>query len=624
MIEFPRTGASSDLKPETPTARLRILETTDLHMQLLDYDYFSDKADPHSGLIRLVGAITRARDALGPACLLFDNGDAIQGNPLADYLAIDGLQDETHPMIAAFNTLRYDGMALGNHEFNYGLDYLRQALSDAEFPIICANLTVLQGKAISTPYRILERALPCDDGTDRMIRIGVTGFVTPQITQWDAAVLDGAIITEDIIDSAQRLVPEMRAAGADVIIALCHSGIGAEAHTPGMENAAIPLAAIDGIDVVLTGHTHEQFPGHDRAANDVVDPVAGTLHGKPAVMAGFYGNRLGMVDLDLRWENDAWHIARHKVTLEKGEDEAPQTKPLRDRIAASANVAHHAALAHIRQPIAVTSQPIQSYFATIGHDPCQHLLATAQRRHIQDALHDGPWRHLPVISATSPFRFGDRAGPGHYIDLPAGPVTLRDAAAIYPFANTLCAVQQSGAELRKWLERAACHFIQVTPGEHSQPLIHPHSPGYNFDTLFGLDYEIDISKPARFDNEGQVINAEASRINRLCFQGHAVKDDDRFVVATNSYRTYGGGGIIGVSPDHILYTSTQSTRDILIEDLRAAGSMTCDGAKPWRFAPHPNTSAIFMSSPLAQAHLADNMQHLGPGRGGFDRYQLNL
>ena len=130
----------------------------------------------------------------------------------------------------------------------------------------------------------------------------------------------------------------MRAAGADVIIALCHSGIGGEAHTPGMENAAIPLAGIDGIDVVLTGHTHEQFPGHDRAANDVVDPVAGTLHGKPAVMAGFYGNRLGMVDLHLRWENGAWHIARYRVTLEKGEDEAPQTKPLRDRIAASANL----------------------------------------------------------------------------------------------------------------------------------------------------------------------------------------------------------------------------------------------------------------------------------------------
>ncbi len=593
-------------------------------MQLLDYDYFSDKTDPNSGLIRLVGGIARARADLGEACLLFDNGDAIQGNPLADFLATQGMNGRTHPIIAAFNTLKYDGMALGNHEFNYGLDYLRQALSGAEFPIICANLSIKNEAPISRPFLILERTLTCDDGRTRPVKIGVTGFVTPQITQWDEPVLNNAVTTRDIVESAQQVVPDMKAAGADVIIALCHSGIGGIKHKQGMENAAVPLAAIDGIDVILTGHTHEMFPDKERVAKDVIDPVAGTLHGKPAVMAGFYGNRLGVIDLRLCWNDGVWQIIQQKTSLEKGEDETTQTKAVRAQIRAHVDDAHMRTLAHIRQPIAVTPHRIHSFFATLGPDPSQQLLARAQQNHVQDVLQGSAWENLPLISSTAPFRCGDRAGPGHYINIPAGPITLRDAAAIYPFANTLCGLRQSGADLRDWLERSASHFMQITPDEHNQPLIHPHSPGYNFDTIFGLDYEIDISKPARFDSEGRMINPDASRIKHLHYAGQRVQDTDQFVVATNSYRTFGGGGMLAINRDNILYNSTQSTRDILIDDLQARGTVEPDGTMPWRLTEFSDTSAIFASSPLAREHLTDKMERLGPGRDGFDEYRLYL
>ncbi len=608
---------------ETPTARLRIMETTDLHMQILGYDYFSDQLDDSTGLVNLVGIIEGLRSEAGVTSLLCDNGDFIQGNPLADYVASNGANGTTHPMIAAFNTLAYDAVTLGNHEFNYGLDFLRSAVKEAGFPITCANITDITGTPLATPFLILEREMACDDGIRRKLNVGVTGFVPPQITDWDKANLQGQIETTDIVTSANDIIPQMKSAGADIIVALCHSGIGASTHSPRMENAAVPLAAVPGIDVVLTGHTHEFFPGESVMASDAVDPLAGTLHGKPAVMAGFYGNLLGVVDLQLGWRDTGWHICGARSRLQSGVRETTPS-PTVQKLTAQVSDAHAATLRHIRQPIAQTKVPIHSYFATIGPDMAQHILACAQRDFIDEALTGLGYDTLPVLAATAPFRVGGRAGPGHYIDIPPGPLTLRDAAAIYPFANTLCAVRRSGRQLRQWLERAASHFATITPGKHDQPLLNPHSAAYNSDTLFGLRYSFDLTQPPRFTATGALSDPGARRVTDLSYQGVPVSDDDHFVVATNSYRTNGGGSFVGADPMDILVTSVETTRDILIDALRRNGPVTGLCAHPAEFTRHRDTSAIFQSAPAAARHLTGNISHIGPGMGGFDRYRYSF
>ncbi len=610
--------------PIAPTARLCILETTDLHVHLLDYDYFADRVDENCGLVRLLEPIHALRSAPGQTTLLFDNGDFIQGNPLADHLATQSPQDGVHPMIHAFNALQYDAVALGNHEFNYGLPFLRRALRDARFPVVCANIDDRHVRPIAKSFCMIERSLTCSDGQSRPITIGVIGFVTPQITQWDHDALAGHLVTEDIVICARRLVPHIKSAGADVIIALCHAGIAAETHTDRMENPAVPLASIDGIDVLLTGHTHDVFPDPTLASTRVVNPVAGTLHGKPTVMAGFYGNRLGVVDLDLRVDAKGWQIAHHQISLEVGSAPTPVTAHLHDTIKAGLTNGHQATLAHIRQPVATTMNPVHSYFATIVPDLGQQLLAKAQRDHVRSALSDTPQADLPVISATSPFMFGDKSGPGHYIDIAPGPLTLRDTAAIYPFANTLCAVLQTGADLRAWLERAAAHFQHLIPGRADQALLMHHSPGYDFDALYGLRYEIDLSQPARHATDGLVVMPQAARIRNMTYQGRPVLDDDLFVLATNSYRAYGGGNYPAIDDRNILYRSAQSTRDILIASLRQQQTIVDQIEPTWRFSDLPDTSATFLSAPKARHHMTKAMRHLGPGPDGFDTYQLIL
>ncbi|MDX8351562.1 bifunctional 2',3'-cyclic-nucleotide 2'-phosphodiesterase/3'-nucleotidase [Cognatiyoonia sp. IB215182] len=595
------------------TARLRILETTDLHMHLLDYDYFAARTDQHYGLIRLIEQIESQRRDEGVTTLLFDNGDFAQGNPLADYLAAHPDMDRTHPMINAFNTLSYDAITLGNHEFNYGLDFLRRILAGAQFPVVCANIDLLQAPPLSEDFTILKRTLQCSDGQARTINIGVTGFVTPQITEWDRDTLAGKVETEDIVACAKRIVPQIKAAGADLIVALCHSGIGPENHHDGMENAAIPLAAIDGIDVLLTGHTHEVFPDPTWPSSEPVDPVAGTLHGKPAVKAGFYGNHLGVIDLDLDSDGTKWRIDAHRVSLATGATPTEATGKLHTPFLDGLRKSHAATVAYIQQPIATTTAPIHTYFTTIVPDLSQQLLADAQREHVKAALADTANATLPIISATAPFLFGGQAGPGHYIDLDPGPITLRDAAAIYPFENAICAIKCQGRDLRAWLEPAAAHFTQLTPGQSGQMLIAPHSPGYNYDTLDGLYYEIDLSQPA-----------ETGRITDLNCQGRPVADDDVFILVANSYRTFGGGNYPTVREDAIVYRSTESARDILIADLQRRKTITPQHRPTWTFKPLPGTEAMFLSSPKARGFMTDKMRHLGPGRDGFDRFALIL
>ncbi|KJZ21061.1 hypothetical protein TW80_08130 [Loktanella sp. S4079] len=605
-----------------PTGHLRILETTDLHMQILDYDYFADHPDRSTGLVNLADTIAELRSDSNFTTLLLDNGDFLQGNPLADYVASHGQDGQPHPMIAAMNLLGYDAIGLGNHEFDYGVDFLLQTLSDAQFPVTCANFRLTDGRALSRPYAILDRRIECDDGITRPIKIGVIGFLPPQVSEWNPEKLDGVVQVDDIVSTALTNIPNLKAEGADIIVALCHSGIGGQDHVNGMENAAIPLASIDNIDVVLAGHTHELFPDPMRDSSEVVDPVLGTLHGKPTVMPGFYGNQLGIVDLKLRWDHGKWQVGCHQSRLVAGKSAQPAGSTLSQKLRKEVGAAHSATLSHIRKPIASTRKRIHSYFTTVGPDLSQRILARAQREFIETALMGTPAASYPLLTATAPYLFGGRAGPGHYIDIPAGPIALRDAAAMFPFADNLCAVRRTGAQIRAWLERSAAHYHQVTIGEHEQPLINLQSPGYNCDVIHGLSYEIDLSQPAMFSTNGVLQDSNAQRIRNLTYQAQPVTDDAMFIVAANRYRINGGGGFARCCDADILYASQDSLREILIGSLRKQPCIDDLPDRTWRFRNLPKTSATFLSAPAARDLMPEQVSYIGPAENGFDRYRF--
>ncbi|CAH2713656.1 2',3'-cyclic-nucleotide 2'-phosphodiesterase/3'-nucleotidase [Neobacillus rhizosphaerae] len=291
---------------------LRILETTDLHADLVNYDYYQTQTDHRVGLVKTATLIHQARKETKNS-LLFDVGDHLKGNPLGEYLArIRGMhKGKVHPVYRAFNYLAYDAIAIGNHEFNYGLKFLNVALKGANMPVINANVySVKKNKPYFMPYVILKRNVVDLSGAHHELKVGVIGFMPTQIMSWDRANLEGKVFAKPIVDAAKEFVPAMKAEGADIIIALAHTGISNEPYNPDTENAVYYLTQIPGIDAILAGHSHSVFPGpvYEKLPNTNID--TGEINGKPVVMAGAFGNRLGIIDLQIEYTAGKWKVVK--------------------------------------------------------------------------------------------------------------------------------------------------------------------------------------------------------------------------------------------------------------------------------------------------------------------------
>lgn len=618
--------------------RLRILATSDLHVHITPWDYYADHASAAAGLARTASLIAEARAEV-TTCLLLDNGDFLQGSPMGDVEALRGGPQVRHAMIAAMNALGYDAGNLGNHEFSKGLDFLLNALGQARFPIVCANIarslgaTPLQDQMLVPPSVILDREVSDGHGNRLPLRIGIIGLLPPQTTQWDRALLGDTLVTRDIVDAAAAHVPALRAAGADIVVALSHSGIGAPHPLPQMEDATTALAALPGIDALVAGHTHQTFPSATFPASASVDPQRGLLWGKPAVMPGFHGSHLGVIDLTLELKGESWqvtssHAALRPIARRTRTGRIVPLTPSAPAILAIAKPAHAATRRWAQHAIGHSPDPLHSYFALVAPCPLVRLIARAQGDHVAARLQGGPYAHLPLLSAAAPFHAGGRGGPENFTAIPPGPLVLRHALDLYPHPNTVAAVLVTGQEVALWLERSFSLFHQVTPGGHDAPLINPDFPSFNFDLIEGVTWQVDLTQAPRFDTRGQELNTTARRIHSLTYLGKPLDPQARFILATNSYRAAGSGGFAGAEPDRIILSGPDSNRDILLSHIARHTPLPTAGPPNWRFAPIGGTTALLLTAPQATAHLPD-ITHMTPEPldltpDGFRRFRLHL
>ena len=556
-------------------SELVIMATTDVHANLYPWDYYAGR-QADVGLALVDTLVQRIR-AEHPGALLLDNGDLIQGTPVGYYVArVRPLEPgQVHPVIDVLNRMGYDAATLGNHEFNYGLDFLERTLQGARYPVVLANVyRPGTEEPYFTPYVLLEREL---DG--RPITVGVIGFTPPQILVWDKSNLEGRLEVGDIVDAARRFVPEMRAKGADVVVALTHSGADPQAGwQPGalLENAAYVLAhEVPGIDVIVAGHSHLAIPG-----DGLPEHPDGIVNGVAIVQPAYWGRALGVVTLELEPEGDGWRVVGKRVELLSTEKVEPSA-----RVLEWARQAHETTLAYVTSPIGRTLVPIDSHASRLTDTGVIQLINDVQRRYVEEALAGTRWEGIPVLSAAAPFKSG-RGGPTDYTDIAPGPITIADVASIYVYDNTLKAVEVTGAELKAWLEHAARNFQQVTPGAGETPLLDPQFRGYNFDQIDGVEYEIDITRPV------------GERIVRLTYQGRPVEPDDVFILATNNYRADGGGGFpaTGAQARVVLDPQVES-RQLIIEYIVEHGTIAPQPDGNWRLArtylDHPKAEYVY-------------------------------
>lgn len=591
-----------------PAVLLRVMATSDLHAQIMAYDYAHDRPTDAAGLARTASLIRAAR-AEAPGALLFDNGDFLEGGPLA--APGDGIAP--HPVIAAMNQVGFDAVGLGNHDLGYGLETLGLILKDATFPVLATNLVRRGARETDAdshpfpPFLMLHRTVYDRAGRQHDLGIGILSLMPPQAARWEADHLDPRIAVREMVDTAAHWVPRLRALGADLVIGLCHSGIGGAHPEAEMENALIPLAGIDGLDVLIGGHTHLVFPGDAAPDRPEVDRRAGAVCGKPLVMPGSRGSHLGVIDLTLAQGPAGWRVAAFRCEARpiarRSRDGLLRPTVVDDAaVTGSVRRDHDRALTLMREQIGDVAAAITTYTARLADCSALGLLHDAQLDWLRTCLRGTAWENLPPLSAASLFKGGGRGGPENFTEIAKGPLTRRHVMDLYPFQNEIRAIEITGRQLRLWLERSAATYGRLKPGRMDQPLFCADDAAYNCDTVLGVTYEIDLTHPPLVDGSGVLLPGGPGRIRLLRHGGHPVRDDDRFAMATNSYRLSGGGGFPRVADGAVLFAPGLSQSDLLTDYIRRQGTIAPRPSQNWRLAAQaPGTGGWFDTSPRLAA-----------------------
>nr|WP_204335734.1 bifunctional 2',3'-cyclic-nucleotide 2'-phosphodiesterase/3'-nucleotidase [Bacillus mobilis] len=630
---LPTTAYAEENNGES-TVNLRILETSDIHVNLMNYDYYQTKTDNKVGLVQTATLVNKAREEAKNS-VLFDDGDALQGTPLGDYVA-NKINDPkkpvdpsyTHPLYRLMNLMKYDVISLGNHEFNYGLDYLNKVISKTEFPVINSNVykddkdnNEENDQNYFKPYHVFEKEVEDESGQKQKVKIGVMGFVPPQVMNWDKANLEGKVKAKDIVETAKKMVPKMQAEGADVIVALAHSGVDKSGYNVGMENASYYLTEVPGVDAVLMGHSHTE--------------VKDVFNGVPVVMPGVFGSNLGIIDMQLKKVNGKWEIQK--------EQSKPQLRPIADskgnplvqsdeKLVNEIKDDHQATIDYVNTAVGKTTAPINSYFSLVQDDPSVQLVTNAQKWYVEKLFTENgqysKYKGIPVLSAGAPFKAGGRNGATYYTDIPAGTLAIKNVADLYVYPNTLYAVKVNGAQVKEWLEMSAGQFNQIDPKKtEEQPLVNIGYPTYNFDILDGVKYEIDVTQPAKYDKDGKVVNANTNRIINMTYEGKPVADNQEFIVATNNYRG-SSQTFPGVSKGEVVYQSQDETRQIIVKYMQETPVIDPAADKNWTFKPivADKLNTTFDSSPNAQKYIKKDgkISYVGPSENEFAKYAIDI
>jgi 2',3'-cyclic-nucleotide 2'-phosphodiesterase (5'-nucleotidase family) len=523
--------------PEPVTGTLVVMGTTDLHGWILPHDYYTGQATAN-GLAALLPLIDSVRAAHPARTVLVESGDIIQGNALA-FVHATLADGEPHPVVRAMEIAGYDAAALGNHEFNYGIEHLRASIERGSVPFLSANVYHAgTDRHAFTPSLLVERSVG-----GRPLRIGITAVTPPGVALWDRPNVEGRLEFREIVSSLRPVVADLRARGADVIVVASHGGLEGSSYDTAAtglpaENAVAAIArGIPGIDVVMMGHTHRE----------VADT---TIAGVLIQQAGHWAASLAVAELAVAWTDGGWRVEHRRGTILR-----PRPGRSDPRIEAAAAEAHARTLAYVSRVIGTSTAEWSSALSRTRATPIIDLIHAAQLRATGADL-----------SSASAFTLDAR--------IPRGPVTVADAAGLYVYDNTLRAIRITGAQLRAYLEWSARYFLPCPDGA-CERIVNPDHRGYDFDIVAGVDYTLDLTRPV------------GDRLVRLERDGRAVRDDDTFTLALNSYRASGAGGFDMLVGAPVVHDRDEGIRELLIEEIRRRGTLRPEDVflDNWRLLP---------------------------------------
>jgi 2',3'-cyclic-nucleotide 2'-phosphodiesterase/3'-nucleotidase len=528
--------AAADSAAES--VRVTVLQTSDVHGRVLPWDYARAKPED-VGLGRVATRVEAIRRE-NPNVVLLDGGDTIQGTP-GEYLQARRPSGGADPMAAVMSAMRYDAMAVGNHEFNYGLAVLRKAEKESAFPWLSANTRNAADGSPAFPETLVREV--------GGVRVGILGLTTPNIPNWEPEPNRPGLMWEDPVQTAGRLVPILRGEKrCDLVVVLIHSGIEVDPKTgqPDGTDAENRVAAVakgvPGIDLILTGHSHRRIP-------------LTRIEGVPVIQPGRYGEVLSRVDFVLEKKDGRLSVA--SVTGELLPSDS--SVPVDAAIAKLAGPSHERAVAYMEETVVEASAPFPADRARLEDTPILDLINDAQR--------EATGAELSLTSLLP---------GGRYPGLPAGAVRVRDLYGLYPYENQLVVVEVDGARLKGILERTAEFYGSAAWDAEGRRLVLTQNEKmvpYNFDALQGASYRIDPTAPV------------GSRIKELTYRGRPVRPEETFTLAVNAYRAQGAGGYSALKGSKVLRVYPTEIREILIDRLREKKKIDPVVDRNWVVAP---------------------------------------
>tara|TARA_B100001057_G_C22842851_1_gene947790 strand:+ start:790 stop:2700 length:1911 start_codon:yes stop_codon:yes gene_type:complete len=533
------------------TVELRIIETTDLHMSPSSSTN-SKLISPQMANRQLINRVKQARSQAKNS-LLIDNSALFQNSPIGSYLVKKGLAPNFSQQILALN---YDVGNVGSHEFKYGLDALKKAVSTVSHQYVNANLLDIKTKDyLFKPYHIKTHTVTDNEGNPQQIKIGYIGFLPEKIMDWSQQSLQGKVVNQQTLEAAQTLVPQMKQEGADIIIAIPHY-ISVDPFNLSKESALYQLTDIKGIDAVVFGHSHTLFPANTFATTQGIDKNKGTMNGVPVIMPGRFGHYLGVIDLVIEKQSQQWQVTHNQARLSAVFDGK-----------LNQDITHKSGL-DPNQKIAILDGELSNVLSFIQDEPNVQIVNTAQKHYVKQVTNSDPdFAGLPILSASSPFQ--SKQSTNQFFYLNAGEIDLNQALQLYPYDNKLVVLKINGQNIKEWLECSASFFEQIDAESHQPQTLtnQPQFPAYHFDIIDGINYQIDVSQPARYNAQCQLINPTAERIVNAHFKGKSLQRNQWYLLATNNYRAY-GGNFPGTGKNAVVIDSPYDNRLIVADYMQ--------------------------------------------------------
>lgn len=595
------------------THNLTIMGTTDMHQNLMPYDYMADEEVDDFGFAKTYTLIEKIRNN-SENTLLLSNGDIISGSLISTVeTQVDPLEEgETQKIVEIYNEVGYDAVTVGNHELqDYKTSFFEKARKGAEFPWLSANIKMAdnQDKNYVKPYTIINKKV---DGKE--LKIGVIGFTPPQTMRWGSSHLKGNVVMEDIVDSAMNYMPELKEK-TDIIVALAHTGISDKDINSydAKENAAYYLAQINGIDAMILGHHHQELPGGYKEITGI-DSEKGTIHGVPAVMPKSWGRALGVIDMELSYNNGNWDVKSASSRLEM----VDKNIKAHEKVKELAKSIHEKTIAYVRQPIGTAERDITSYVSRVMDSSVTQIINDAQLWWAKNKFEEGEYSDLPILSAAAPFQAG-RENPEYFTEVSKGDITIGDVTDIYIYANQIRVMKLNGKQVIEWLERSAENFNQIDPDvSGTQELLNSEFSAYNYDVIEGIEYEIDVTKP------------KGERIVNATYNGEPLSSDQEFLVVTNDYRAGGGGNFPPcVEEDPVYAPSGDTNRAQIINYIKAKKTVNPEPTNNWKIKPVDIEGTVtFRSHPEAKEYMKKynfkGVEHLKTDENGMGVYEIDL